>query len=121
MLLHNRQAEEDKTDIPMFECDYHFMSTCPKTPWTKKPADDPKSQLKLFSIKEKKSKSLFCTVVESKGISESDAAVNYFIECIADLGYAHTTIHLKNDQEPAIVAVIDELKRRRVAQTLVIC
>ena len=96
------------------------MSTCPKTPWTKKPADDPKSQLKLFSIKEKKSKSLFCTVVETKGISESDAAVNYFVECIADLGYAHTTIHIKNDQEPAIVAVIDELTRRRVAQTLIV-
>ena len=34
------------------------------------------------------------------------------------MGYAHSKINVKNDQEPAIVAVTDELKRRRVAQTI---
>ena len=115
---HARQAA-DQSDLPLFECDYHFMSSSAKTPWSRQAADDPKTQLKLFSIKEKQSKSYFVTVVPSKGISESSAAVDFFMDSIADIGYANSPIRIQNDQEPAIVAVIEALTQRRKAQTLI--
>ena len=95
------------------------MSSDPHAPWTRTPADDPKTQLKLFTVKEKKSKTLSATVVPSKGVTESSAAVDFMVDCIADIGYAHSTIRIQSDQEPAIVAVVNELVRSRPAQTLV--
>ena len=40
------------------------------------------------------------------------------LECIAECGFAHHTVHLKNDQEPALQAVIQGVIRRRAAPTL---
>jgi len=75
--------------------------------------------LTIFVVKEHNSRSLFSTVVPRKGVSESDVAVSFYQQCIAELGYSFTPIKVKNDQEPAIKAVIDKLLAVRPAQTIV--
>ena len=75
--------------------------------------------LQFFVVKEHNSRSLFSTVVPRKGVSESDVAVSFYQQCIAELGYSFTPIKVKNDQEPAIKAVIDKLLAVRPAQTIV--
>ena len=73
----------------------------------------------LFVIKEHKSKFVFTTVVPRKGVSETTVAVDYFLDCAAELGYSNTTIYLMNDQEPALKAVIDGVILVRSAPTLI--
>ena len=46
-----------------------------------------------------------CTVVPRKGAFETDVAVQFMLESIADLGSAHSAVHAKNEHEPAIEAV----------------
>ena len=69
-------------------------------------------------VKEAKPKSIFSTVVPRKGISETDVAITFILDCVADLGLAHHTVYLKNDQEPAIQSVIQGVVRGRVAPTV---
>ena len=40
-------------------------------------------------------------------MSETDEPVNFMIGCIAQLGFKSCLAYVKNDQEPAIKAVID--------------
>ena len=51
-------------------------------------------------------------------MSETDVAILYMLDCIAECGFAHCTVYLKNDQEPAIQAVIQGVISRRSAPTL---
>ena len=46
----HKRVDNDSSDLPLFECGYHFMSSDPHAPWTRTPADDPKTQLKLLSL-----------------------------------------------------------------------
>ena len=40
------------------------------------------------------------------------------LDCVAELGYSNHTIYIKNDQEPALQAVIQGVVRGRPAPTL---
>ena len=51
-------------------------------------------------------------------MSETDVSINFMLDCIAELGFANTTVYLKNDQEPALKAVIQGIIARRAAPTL---
>ena len=75
-------------------------------------------KLTLYIVKEHKSKHIFSTVVPRKGVSETDVAVDFMLNCIAELGFANYTIYLKNDQEPAIQSVIQGVVKGRAAPTL---
>ena len=68
---------------------------------------DGQQTITLYVVKERQSKSMFATVVPRKGISESSESINFMIDCIAELGLKNCKVYLKNDQEPAIKAVID--------------
>ena len=53
-----------------------------------------------------------------KGSSETTVAIDFYLECVAELGFQNTTIYIKNDQEPALVSVINGVVRGRAAPTL---
>ena len=76
---------------------------------------DGKHSVTLYVVKERQSKSIFATVVPRKGVSETHESINFMIECIAELGLKNCKIFLKNDQEPAIKAVIDGVIEARGA------
>ena len=46
-------------------------------------------------------------------------AHEFLLDCIAELGYTNSTVYVKNDQEPAIQAVIQAVVQGRSAQTLI--
>ena len=75
-------------------------------------------KLTLYVGKEHITKSVFITVVPRKGVSETEVAIAFLLDCIYELGYSNTTISIKNDQEPAIKAVIDAVCHQRQAQTI---
>ena len=72
---------------------------------------DKEHKITLYIIREHKSSSIFSTVVPRKGVSETDVAIQFMLECIAECGFSHHTVHLKNDQEPALQAVIQRVIR----------
>ena len=61
---------------------------------------------------------MFATVVPRKGAQETDIAVQYMLDCVAELGFTNHTIYLENDQEPAIQAVIQGVVAGLAASTL---
>ena len=75
-------------------------------------------KLTLYVVKEHTTKSIFVTVVPRKGVSETEVAIAYMLDCIHELGHTNTPIIIKNDQEPAIKAVIDAVCQQRKAQTI---
>ena len=79
---------------------------------------DNENKITLFVVKERKSNSIFVTVVPRKGLSETEFAIDFLLDCIAELGYAHHTVYLKNDQEPALQSVIQGVINGRAAPTL---
>ena len=111
---HQRKPTSRNTDIPYFTCDYCFLSSESQVE-----VDEPK-RLTVLVIKEHNSKSLFGCVVPHKGITQTDANVNFFLECIDELGNAATNIVIKNDQEPSIVAVINMVKEKRAKAATII-
>ena len=104
---HPRAVDKPSHEFPVFSSDYAFMGT-----------KDSKDKITLYIVKESKSKSIFSTVVPRKGVSENELAVTFMLDCIAELGYAHHTVYLKNDQEPAIQSVIQGVVQGRSAPTL---
>ena len=76
-------------------------------------------KITLYVVREHKSNSAFGTVVPRKGVSETDVSIIFLLECIAELGFSNSTIYLKNDQEPAVKAVIQGVINRRSASTLI--
>ena len=92
---HTRAKSEKDHAYPSFSSDYAFMGS-----------KDNENKITLFVIKERKSNNIFVTVVPRKGLSETEFAIEFMLDCIAELGYAHHTIYLKNDQEPALQSVI---------------
>ena len=94
-------------DFPIFSSDYAFLGTKDNT-----------EKLTLYIVKESRSKSIFSTVVPRKGVSETDVAINFMLDCIAELGYTNHIVYIKNDQEPVIQSVISGVVRGRAAPTL---
>ena len=88
-------APEPAHDFPIFSSDYAFMGT-----------KDNKEKLTLYIVKEYRSKSIVSIVLPRKGISETEVAINFMLDCIAELGFTGHIIYLKNDQEPAIQFVM---------------
>ena len=79
---------------------------------------DKQDTLTIYVVRERKSKSSFATIVPRKGIHETTVAVDFMLDCIAELGFANHKIYLKNDQEPAIQSVIQGVVQGRAAPTL---
>ena len=52
-------------------------------------------------------------------MSETDAAIAFYLDCIDELGFTNSTIIIKNDQEPAIKSVIDAVVQQRKAQSII--
>ena len=75
-------------------------------------------KITLYIVREHKSSSAFGTVVPRKGVSETDVSIKFMLDCVAELGFANSTIYLNNDQEPAIKAVMQGVIARRAAPTL---
>ena len=96
-------------EFPVFSNDYAFLGS-----------KDQSEKLTIHVTTESNlTKSMFCTVVPRKGIGETEVAINYMLDCIAEFGYTSSKIYLINDQEPAIQAVIQGVIRRRTAPTLI--
>ena len=104
----HRQQNSPKHEFLIFSSDYAFMGT-----------KDDSEKLTLYIVKEHKSKSVFSTVVPRKGVAETTVAIDFMLDCIAELGFTNSTIYLKSDQEPAIVAVINGVVKGRAAPTLI--
>ena len=103
---HRHLAQQDRV-IPVFVCDYAFL----------KSDSDPEDKITIFVLKECNSRSLFACVCPTKG-TECTVAANLYLDAIQELGYKHCTIQYKNDQEPALMAVVDIVSKSRVAATL---
>jgi len=73
----------------------------------------------IFVVKEHDSKSIFMTVVPTKGISQSEWTAEFYMQCIKEIGYSTTPISIKRDHEPAIEAVNQQVIANRTAQTLI--
>ena len=99
---------EPESELPCFSSDYAFLSS--QTQQDK--AQQDKTKLTLYVVKEHKTKSIFCIIVPNKGVSETEAAIQFYLECISDLDYTGANIHVKTDQEPSITAVNDMLRQR---------
>ena len=78
---------------------------------------DNKETLTIYVVRERKSKSTFATVVPRKGASETSVAIDFVLDCIAELGFANHKIYLKTDQEPAIQSVIQGVISARSTHT----
>ena len=104
-----KKVDKDNSDHmhPSFSSDYAFMNS-----------KNDEDKLTLYIVRERKSNHIFSTVVPRKGVSETDVAVDFMLDCTAEFGYAHHTIYLKNDQEPAIQSVIQGVINGRAAPTL---
>ena len=57
---------------------------------------------------------MFVTQVPRKGHSETEVAVEFYIDCIQELGYAKAKIIIKSDQEPSIKVINDMVSERRI-------
>ena len=79
------RSKNEEHSAPTFCSDYAFMRS-----------KDGKQTITLFVVKERKSKSIFSTVVPRKGVAETDEAINFMIDCIAELGYKECLVYLKN-------------------------
>ena len=82
----HRTIDKPTHDFPVFSSDYAFMGS-----------KNDQEKITLYVVKESKTKSIFSTVVPRKGVSETDVAINFMLECVAELGFAHHTIYLKSD------------------------
>ena len=102
----HRATSGSTHDLPVFSSDYAFMGT-----------KNQQEKITLYIVREHHSSSIFSTVIPRKGATETDVSIQFMLECIAECGYAHHAIFLKNDQEPALQAVIQGVVRRRAAPT----
>ena len=100
------------SDMPFFSCDYCFLTS------KDSPADNPNSNEKLTVLSLKSISQQVMTVVPQKGVDPTGLAVQYYLQCIGELGYANVPICVKNDQEPAIKCVTDAMINARAAQTI---
>ena len=96
---HRNIIEPPGHEFPIFSSDYAFLGT-----------KDQNDKLTLFIVKEHKSKHVFSTVVPRKGSSETTVAIEFYLECVAELGFQSTTIYTKNDQEPALAVSYTHLR-----------
>ncbi len=53
-----------------------------------------------------------------KDVSESDVAISFMLECIAEPGYSDHAVYFRNEQEPVIQLVIHGVDTGRAAFTL---
>ena len=106
-------AKSTETSVlPVFSCDYAFLKNATAADSI---ATDP-DKITLFILKERKSKAIFATVCPVKG-TETQAATELFLDAIEELGYKDSPILYKSDQEPSILAVLNEVSRLRLAKT----
>ena len=103
----HRHLYHDDKIIPVFASDYAFL----------KSDEDPQDKVTVFVIKECISKSLFACVCPTKG-TECEVAAKLYLDAIQELGYKDCTVQFKNDQEPALMAVINLVSKSRSSPTI---
>ena len=98
---HRRQKEKERA-IPEVHLDYCFMGS----------AESDGKALTILVARERDTRMTCATVVPKKGANDGFVAerVRAFVK---ELGYEFATIILKSDQEPAIVSLIEDIRRGR--------
>ena len=105
-LPHFRQNEKDRAN-PEIHVDYCFMG------------ERESEMLTILVMKDRDSRMLGAAVVPRKGTTGRYAA-DEVVDFLRELGCSAMPVTLKSDQEPAIVALLDEVVRRRpTAQTFI--
>jgi hypothetical protein len=100
-LPHSRQDPKDRA-VPEIHVDYCFMG------------ERETEMLTILVMKDRDSRMLGAAVVPRKGTTGRYAA-DEVIDFIRELGCTAVPVTLKSDQEPAIIALLDEVVRRRAA------
>ena len=94
---HVSQHNSKEGEVPTVGADYHYMGK-----------EGEEGTVPMLALKDAPSKVIFDMVATAKGVNEY--MVKRVVQCLDLLG--HKRIILKSDQEPALVALLDEVKPR---------
>jgi len=94
---HVSQHNSKEGEVPTVGADYHYMGK-----------EGEEGTVPMLALEDAPSKVIFDMVATAKGVNEY--MVKRVVQCLDLLG--HKRIILKSDQEPALVALLDEVKHR---------